>query len=88
MYLASAATTSPNSNTNHTHLPITALLHLAKLQRAQHLSPERVGRIHERQLVGVDGGAFPDEVDFCRLEQARALDEFPGEEGYWGCVDY
>jgi hypothetical protein len=75
------------SHTNHTHLPITALLHLAKLQRAQHLAPERVGRIHKRQLVVVDGRAFPDEIDLCRLEEARALDEFPGEERDWGCAD-
>ena len=72
-------------STRNTHLPITALLHFPKLQRPQHLSPETVGRVHERQLVVVDRRAFPDEVDFGRFEQAGAFDEFPGEEGYWGC---
>jgi hypothetical protein len=42
------------------HLPIAALLHLAKLQRAEHLSPEAVWRVDERQLVVVDDRALPD----------------------------
>jgi hypothetical protein len=67
-------------------LPIAALLHLAKLQRAEHLSPEAVWRIDERHLVIVDDRAFPDQVDFSRLEKAGAFDEFPGEEGDWGCL--
>jgi hypothetical protein len=67
------------------HLPIAALLLLAEPQRTEHLSPEAVGRIDEGHLVVVDSGAFPDQIDFVRLEEAGTLDELPGDEGDRSC---
>jgi hypothetical protein len=69
----------------NTHLPITALLHLAKLQRPEHFSPEAVGRVDESHLVVVDHGAFPDEVDFGGFEEFGLFKELPREESHRGC---
>jgi hypothetical protein len=79
-------TPASGSSPPNTHLPITTLLHLPKPQRPQHLSPESIRRIHKRQFVVVDGSALPDQIDFHGLQEAGALDEFPGEEGDWGCL--
>jgi hypothetical protein len=88
IYISELVLSVPNLpilDSRDTHLPIAALLHLSEFQRAEHLSPETARRVHESQLVVVDDGAFPDEVDFRGLEEFGFLDELPGEESHGGC---
>lgn len=54
---------------------------LPEHERAKHLGPEALWRIDECHLIVVNDGAFPDKVDFKRLEESRALDKFPAEVG-------
>ena len=66
----------------HAHLSVTALICLApERQRSQHLGPEAAWGINERSFVVVDGRTLPNEIDLERLQQLRALDEFPAKEG-------
>lgn len=68
---------------NTSNSPVVTAFLLANTHELTHLAPESNRLVNECGFVRIDGGTFPDKIDFVDTHDLGLLDEFPEEVEAW-----